>query len=132
MAIADLRQNAGSLLAYMMLTLALTGLVSGPVYAQVAGATLNGIVSDASGAGVPNANVSIKNTATGVVSDITTDSDGFYSAPNLLPGNYDVTVSAPGFSTAVQSGLTLTVGAVKALNIALRLATPRKRWKSRP
>ena len=35
----------------------MTGLFSGPIYAQVAGATLNGTVSDSSGAGVPNANV---------------------------------------------------------------------------
>src|SRR6202790_625364 len=98
-----------------------TGVLSGPIYAQVAGATLNGTVADASGAGVPNANVSIKNTATGVARDITTDSDGFYSAPNLLPGIYDITVSAGGFSTAVQTGLTLTVGAVQALNIPLKI-----------
>src|ERR1700686_1128124 len=117
MTIMYLRQNAGSLLVYLVLILALTGLVSGPVYAQVAGATLNGTVSDASGAGVPNANVSIKNTATGVERDVSTDSDGFYSAPNLLPGTYDVTISPWGFSTAVQTGLTLTVGAVPTLNI---------------
>src|SRR5579864_7474868 len=119
MAVADSRQIAGGFLVYLMLTL--TGLVSGPIYAQVAGATLNGTVADASGAGVPNANVSIKNTATGVVRGVTTDSDGFYSAPNLLPGTYEVTVSAAGFSTAVQTGLTLTVGAVQALNIPLKI-----------
>src|SRR6202163_1998549 len=116
-----LRQIAGSFLVYVMLALTLTGLVSGPIYAQVAGATLNGTVSDSSGAGVPNANVSIRNTATGVVRDVTTDSDGFYSAPNLLPGVYEITVSAAGFSTVVQTGLTLTVGAVQALNIPLKI-----------
>jgi hypothetical protein len=95
--------------------------VSTPVYAQVAGANLSGTVTDASGAGVPNAKVSIKNTATGVARAITTDSDGFYSAPNLLPGIYDITVAASGFSTSVQSGLTLTVGASQALNISLKI-----------
>jgi outer membrane receptor protein involved in Fe transport len=119
MTIAGLKLTAGSFL--VCLVLALNGLVSGPVYAQVAGATLNGTVADASGAGVPNANVSIRNTATGVVRDVATDSDGFYSAPNLLPGVYDITVSAVGFSTAVQTGLTLTVGAVQALNIPLKI-----------
>jgi hypothetical protein len=105
------------LLVYVML--ALTGLISTPVHAQVAGATLSGTVTDASGAAVPNAKVSIKNSATGVVRDVTTDSAGFYSAPNLLPGVYDTTVEATGFSSAVQRGLTLTVGASKSLNIAL-------------
>jgi outer membrane receptor protein involved in Fe transport len=105
----------------VVLMLGMTGLFSGPIYAQVAGATLNGTVSDASGAGVPNANVSIKNTATGVARDVSTDSDGFYSSPNLLPGVYEITVSATGFSTVVQTGLTLTVGAVQALNIPLKI-----------
>jgi hypothetical protein len=101
--------------------LALTVSVSTPVYAQVAGATLAGTVTDASGAAVSNANVSIKNKATGVVRDIATDSAGFYSAPNLLPGMYDVTAAAPGFSTYRQMGLTLTVGASQALNISLKI-----------
>src|SRR6202158_4406192 len=106
---------------FVCVTLSITGLVSAPLYAQVAGANLSGTVTDASGAGVPNATVSIKNTATGIVRDITTDSDGFYSAPNLLPGVYDVTATAQGFSTGVQSGLTLTVGAVKSLNFPLKI-----------
>lgn len=50
--------------------LALTVLLCNPLYAQVAGATLGGTVTDASGAAVPNANVSIKNTATGVAREI--------------------------------------------------------------
>src|ERR1700687_298240 len=107
------------LLVYLLL--ALTGLVSTPVYAQVAGATLSGTVTDASSAAVPNAKFSIKNSATGVVRDVTTDSAGFYSAPNLLPGLYDITAAASGFSSSVQTGLTLTVGATKALNISLRV-----------
>src|ERR1700740_3281302 len=96
------------LLVYLLL--ALTA-VPTPIYAQVAGATLAGTATDSSGAVVPNAKVSIKNTATGVVRDIETDSAGFYSAPNLLPGVYDITAVSPGFSTYMQKGITLTVGA---------------------
>src|SRR5690349_20707348 len=66
-------------------------------YAQVVGATLSGTVTDASGAAVPNDQVSIKNTATGVSRGVSADSAGFYTAPNLLPGNYQVTFSAPSF-----------------------------------
>src|SRR5882757_4733538 len=107
------------LLVYVML--ALTGLISTPVYAQVAGATLSGTVTDVSSAAVPNAKVSVKNSATGVVRDVTTDSAGFYSVPNLLPGLYDITTAASGFSSSVQTGLTLTVGASKTLNISLQV-----------
>src|SRR5882672_1383532 len=112
------------LLVYVLLVcvmMALTVNVSTPVYAQVAGATLAGTVTDASSSAVPNAKVSIKNRATGVARDITTDSDGFYSAPNLLPGIYDITVVASGFSTSVQAGFKLNVGASQALNISLQI-----------
>jgi hypothetical protein len=111
---------------YTMLTLAV--LLSTPVYAQVSGATLSGTVMDASGAVVTNAKVSIKNTATDVKRDVTTDSSGVYSAPNLLPGLYEVTVEAPGFSTSVQTGLTLTVGATQALNISLQIGRTTERF----
>ena len=120
MLFANLKAIAWGLFVVVLMW-GMTGLFSGPIYAQVAGATLNGTVSDSSGAGVPNANVSIKNTATGVERNVTSDADGFYSAPNLLPGTYEVTISASGFSTAVQTGLTLTVGAVQALNIPLKI-----------
>ncbi|HXM97661.1 MAG TPA: carboxypeptidase regulatory-like domain-containing protein [Candidatus Dormibacteraeota bacterium] len=107
------------LLLFVCLSLAV--FISTPVRAQVAGATLAGTVTDAADAAVPNANVSIKNTATGVVREVTTDSVGFYSAPNLSPGVYEITAVAPGFSTYRQKDLTLTVGATVALNIPLRI-----------
>src|SRR6266852_1885813 len=96
-------------------------MVSLPLRAQVAGATLSGTVTDASGAVVPNAQVSIRNTATGVSRDFTTDSAGFYSAPNLLAATYEVRVSAKGFSTAAQSNVVLGVGAQQLLNYSLKV-----------
>ena len=91
------------------------------VLAQVTGATLSGAVTDPSGAVIPNAQVSIKNTATGVVTNGTTNSAGLYTVPNLLPGPYEVTTSAAGFGAEVRSGITLTVGQQQLLNVALRL-----------
>ena len=87
-----------------------------PIYAQGAGATLSRTITDSSGAAIPNAQVSIKNTATGVGRDVTTDSAGFYSVPNLLPGSYDVTFSTPGFAKLVQPNLTLELGGQQQLN----------------
>jgi hypothetical protein len=77
--------------------------------AQVSGATLSGVVTDLSGALVPNAAITISNTDTGATRSITSNAEGFYSAPNLNPGNYEVKVSAKGFSTSLQKGIVLTV-----------------------
>ncbi len=107
------------LLVCVLLTFAV--LISIPVQAQVAGATLAGTVTDAAGAAVTNENVSIKNTATGVIREVITDPAGFYSAPNLLPGIYEITAVAPGFSTYQQKGLALTVGASRTVNISLQV-----------
>src|ERR1700738_761101 len=101
--------------------LALAVLVSTPVHAHVTGATLAGTVTDESSAAVADANVSITNTATGVIREVTTDSAGFYSAPNLLPGIYEITAVAPGFSTYRQKELTLTVGASQTVNVSLKI-----------
>ena len=90
-------------------------------YAQVVGATLSGTIMDPSGAVVPNAQVTVRNTATGVTREVTTDTAGLYLLPNLLPGNYEVTVMSPGFNTARQSNVDLAVGAAQQLNISLKV-----------
>jgi hypothetical protein len=104
---------------FICAALAIVMLTCVRAYAQVSGAMLTGTVSDTSGAIIPNAQVSIRNIATGEVREVTTGTASFYSAPNLLPGKYDVTVTAPGFSTEVRSGITLTVGAQQVLNITM-------------
>jgi Carboxypeptidase regulatory-like domain len=88
--------------------------------AQVSGATLSGLVTDPSGASIANATVSIKDLGTGTVREITSNGEGFYSAPNLLPGSYEISASAAGFAKVVQKGITLTVGAQQSLNLSLK------------
>jgi hypothetical protein len=101
--------------------LVLTISSTGQAQAQVTGATLFGTIMDTTGAVIPGVQLSIKNRATGIARNMTTDEAGFYSAPNLLAGNYDVTVSAPGFSTVVQSNIALAVGAQQQLNVSLKV-----------
>jgi outer membrane receptor protein involved in Fe transport len=100
---------------------AIAFLFAGQSRAQVAGATLSGTITDPSGAAIATAEVSVTNKETGVNRAVVTDTAGFYSVPNLLPGTYDVTVAARGFSTAKESGIQLTVGAEQTLNIPMRL-----------
>jgi outer membrane receptor protein involved in Fe transport len=91
--------------------------------AQVAGATLSGTISDSSGRVVPGAQIAIKNVATGVIAAVTTNSEGFYTSANLLPGEYTVTVSAGGFNTEERTGILLTVGAQQVFDLVLRVGT---------
>src|SRR5216684_275849 len=112
-----LRRVAFSILAILAIAI----LSAGQAYAQVSGATLSGTITDPSGASIANAKVSITNKATGITRDVTADAAGFYSAPNLLPGAYEVAVAAPGFSTTKESNITLTVGAQQALNVSLKI-----------
>src|ERR1700680_207526 len=95
--------------------------VSARIYPQVVGATLSGTVTDQSGAVIPNAQVSIKNVATGLARNLAADTAGFYLAPNLLPGNYEITISALGFATQVRTGISLEVGAQQVLNLTIQV-----------
>ena len=95
-------------------------------HAQVVGASLSGNITDPSGALVPGVKVAIANTATGTSSTVVTNSDGFYRATNLLPGDYSVTLSATGFNTEVRTGIKLTVGAEQVLNLALQVGREKR------
>jgi hypothetical protein len=114
-------KTAGRLGLLVALVVSLTTATPICVTAQVVGATLSGTVADQSGAVIPNVQISIKNIATAVTRVVMTDSAGFYTAPNLLPATYEITVTASGFATAVQTGITLNVGAQQSLNVTLHV-----------
>jgi hypothetical protein len=92
-----------------------------PVEAQEAGGTIVGTVMDPSGAAVASANVKIKNVATGVERNSTTNVDGVYTAPNLIPGTYEITVTAMGFATETVQGVGLLAGDRREVNVNMRL-----------
>lgn len=94
-----------------------------PSHAQVAGATLTGTITDPAGGQVPNAQIVIKDVATGVERTVTTNKDGFYIAANLLPAEYQVTVSAQGFNTEIKNGIKLNVGMEQEFNLTLQVGT---------
>jgi hypothetical protein len=89
--------------------------------AQEAGGTIVGTVTDPSGAAVADARVTIKSLATGLERSSTTNADGVYSVPNLIPGTYDITVTLRGFSAAVVHGVGLLAGDRREVNVSLRV-----------
>ena len=107
-------------------TLIIGILCSIPAGAQVAGATLSGTITDSSGGVVPGTQVIIKNVATGVTTEATTNSDGFYNAANLLPGEYAVTVSAKGYTVEERTGILLTVGAQQVFDLTLHVGSTKE------
>jgi hypothetical protein len=83
--------------------------------------TVTGTVTDAQGAAVPNAKVTISNDATGVSAEITTNDAGIYSRPALPPGTYTITIDAPGFQKSQQKGIVVNPGEPVAVNIVLQV-----------
>src|SRR5579863_5079515 len=97
------------------------------VHAQVAGGTMLGTVHDSSGAVVAGAQVTITDIATGISRVVPTDGNGSYSAANLLPGTYSITVSAAGFATEERSGVDMTVGSQILINVKLKPGTTQEK-----
>jgi hypothetical protein len=90
--------------------------------AQVQNGTIQGIVTDSAGALVPGANVTSRQLATNLVLHGQTNGAGLYTFPQLLPGEYTVSVEMQGFKKSV-TNLTLTVGQVAHLDFALQVGT---------
>ncbi|HEY4047484.1 MAG TPA: carboxypeptidase regulatory-like domain-containing protein [Acidobacteriaceae bacterium] len=87
--------------------------------AQVTGGTINGVITDASGAVISEAQVTVTESDTQVSRRIAVNREGLYSAPNLRPGTYEVSAVAAGFQTVVRSGVTLTVGGELVVDLQL-------------
>src|SRR5262245_59334914 len=100
--------------------LILGSLALGYAAAQVSTGDITGRVLDPSGAVVPGATVSARNTSTGLTRAVTTNTDGDYTITQLPPGIYDITVEARGFSKAVLKDLRVLVGARETRNIDLK------------
>jgi outer membrane receptor protein involved in Fe transport len=111
--------RGGMKLLVLILALAMGWLI--PVRAQEAGGTILGVVSDPSGGTVGDAQVTIKNVETGVERSVTSNSDGLFVAPNLIPGRYEVRIEAAGFSSTMVSNVTLTVGERREINASLKV-----------
>lgn len=84
--------------------------------------TIGGTVIDPSGAAIPRAALTIRNTGTGFEKTIQTDGTGSFIAPGLPFGSYTVTATATGFGVATTKPLTLSVGSTVNVNLKLALA----------
>jgi Carboxypeptidase regulatory-like domain len=93
-----------------------------PARAQVS-ASVKGIVTDPSGAPVPAATVTARNTETGAERSVTTDDAGRYQIVWLAVGQYEVAVTKQGFQKAIRSGIQLVVGQEASVDLKLQVST---------
>jgi hypothetical protein len=89
--------------------------------AQSSNASIDGQISDPSGAAVAQAQISLISKDTGVVRSFKTAEDGLYSFRDVVPGNYELRVSTSGFGDYVQQGLLVRVGYPIRQDIVLQL-----------
>jgi hypothetical protein len=104
----------------IFLTSLMLAALSSSAFAQST-ATLQGAVTDPSGAIVSGAKVTVRNQATGAERIVQTDSDGNYQAAALPPGVYRVEAQAQGFSSQTVSDMTLEVSRIVVQNFQLKI-----------
>ena len=102
------------LMCLLVLTLAVC------IAAQETTGSIVGTLTDASGAVVPNAKVTVTNPSTGFSRDSVTGSGGDYKIASLAPGSYDMKVEAKGFASVEQKAITVLVGRTVTLNHTLK------------
>jgi hypothetical protein len=103
----------------LMGAMALAGLAAN-LHGQAATASLQGNVTDASGAAVPDARVQLKNVNTGAARTVTSNAQGRYNLTELSVGDYEVQASKTGFQTVVRR-VTLNVGAEAVIDVSLQV-----------
>src|SRR6476661_4517107 len=95
-----------------------------PVSAQsTTDGAIGGTVIDSSGAAVPNAKVTAKNSGTNAISSATTDDTGYFRIGKLAPAEYSVTVDATGMAPFTAEHVTVLIGSVTELTAKLNVAS---------
>ena len=101
--------------------LALALSLAASAIAQTSRGTVAGIVTDPSGASVVSAAALLRNTATGVTRDTTTNGSGVYRFDAVDPGPYTVNLKSAGFRTAMSASFTVTANQVSSVDIILEV-----------
>ncbi|MDX2179964.1 MAG: TonB-dependent receptor [Bryobacteraceae bacterium] len=95
--------------------------LSAALFGQAGTGEINGSVTDATGAVVGGATVTVSNPATGFTRVIQSNSEGLYSAPALIPGVYSIKIEMKGFGAQVRNEVELQVGQIAKIDFALQV-----------
>jgi hypothetical protein len=107
--------------SWVFITALVLAILATPLMAQKITGTISGVVSDPSGAVIPQATVTISNVDTGLIRTVTTNEMGEYTAPDLPNGNYRITVKQANFKEAVTSKVELHVASTALVNVQLQM-----------
>jgi carboxypeptidase family protein/TonB-dependent receptor-like protein len=111
---------------FVVATLVLLFIFCLPANAQVAGGSIAGTVTAESGASMPDVRISVKDLSTGLTRTAATNTAGLYSVSDLPPGNFEMTVSASGFTTQEWTSISVTAGVERVLNVIMRAGDPQQ------
>jgi hypothetical protein len=100
---------------------AILSLISSLLFGQAGTGTITGVVTDPAGAVIANASVEVRNTENNAPYPTVTTQTGAYTVPNLPPGPYTLTVSAPDFKRLVRAGLTVAAGQTIPVDVGLEV-----------
>ncbi len=114
-------QELARLVRTLMMVLSMALIPAAIAFAQFDAATVLGAVRDSSGAVVPGAMVTLKNTATGIAATTTSDQDGNYQFLNVRVGNYSVRAELQGFSAAEADSFAVVVNARQRVDLTLQV-----------
>ncbi len=106
-----------------LLALLLLAGITVPVAAQTVTGTLSGVVTDSTGAVVPNAKLTIRGEDTGLVRDAVTNGEGYYIFTFVPIGKYTLTTSSPGFSIVKKEGVVVALNTTTSSNIQLQISS---------
>jgi hypothetical protein len=93
------------------------------IHAQTTAGQVNGTVTDSSGGVIPNAAITLANINTSVTIHTNTNRSGFYAFPNVQPGTYSMTFTAPNFKTMVLPSFTLVVNQILTENEVMEVGS---------
>ena len=94
-----------------------------PGRGQLNTATVMGVVQDSTTSSIPDAKLKLVNIQTGSENDTTTNTEGSFLLPSVIPGNYTLQIERQGFATTQLTGLVLSVGDTRNLLIRLKIGS---------
>ncbi|MCC6860766.1 MAG: carboxypeptidase regulatory-like domain-containing protein [Bryobacterales bacterium] len=112
---------------FRALTLFVCALFAAPLAAQTSNASVSGRIKDTTGAVIPGATVSVKNTDTNVIRTSESNAEGIYTIPNLIPGTYTLSAIFQGFKNLEQGPFPLRVGDRVTLDLTMEVGAQTER-----